>query len=263
MPELPDVETWRRYIDATSLHQVIENLEVEAPRMLRGISATELRANLTGRAFETTARHGKFLFIRVDQGPWLLLHFGMTGALKYFKDIGEAPAHTRLLVHFASGYNLAGIWQRRLGRIGLAESPADFVRREGLGPDAFDPGVGLDEFRRLLRNRRGGVKSALMDQGLIAGIGNVYSDEILFQAGIQPEAKAADLDPDRATSLHRALRHVLRIAIERQADPERLPDSWLLPHRQENARCPRCGATLRQAQVAGRTAYFCPECQRH
>lgn len=262
MPELPDVETWRRYVDATSLHQVIEGVEADAPRMLRGISAAELRANLTARAFVTTARHGKFLFVRVDQGPWLVLHFGMTGALKYFKDTGEAPAHTRLLAHFASGYNLAGIWQRRLGRIGLAESPADFVRQEGLGPDAFDPGVGLDQFRRLLRDRGGGVKSALMDQGFLAGIGNIYSDEILFQAGIQPEAKAAALDDDRIANLHRALRHVLRIAIERRADPERLPGSWLLPRRQVNARCPRCGAVLQQTRVAGRTAYFCPECQR-
>lgn len=262
MPELPDVETLKRYVDSTSLRQPIEDVEIDAPRMLRGASAATVRDRLKGSTFKETARHGKYLFIRLSKGRWLVLHFGMTGTLKYFKDAEEAPGHTHLLLHFANAYHLAAIWQRRLGRIDLAESPAAFVEAQGLGPDAFDPGVDLEAFKQMLRGRRGAVKPALMDQGFLAGLGNIYSDEILFQAGIRPDAKAGGLSGERMTALHRAMQHVLRVAIERQADPDRLPESWLLPRRQEGAACPRCGAGIKRMSKAGRSVYFCPKCQR-
>jgi len=261
MPELPDVETFRRYVDATSRHQRITAVDLDATRMLKAARAEEIRAALTGGRFEATARRGKFLFVAIDDGPWLVLHFGMTGLLTYFKADGAAPSHTRLLVHFEGGYRLAGVWRRRLGRIDLAHDPNDFAVTNGLGPDAFAPELGRDELGAMLAERRGGLKSALMDQGFIAGIGNVYSDEILFQAGLMPDRAAAELAGDELDALHRALRHVLETAIDRQADPDRLPSSWLLPHREEGARCPRCGGELAHRRIAGRTSWYCPRCQ--
>jgi len=261
MPELPDVETFRRYVDATSRHQRITAVDLDATRMLKAARAEEIRAALTGGRFEATARRGKFLFVAIDDGPWLVLHFGMTGLLTYFKADGAAPSHTRLLVHFEGGYRLAGVWRRRLGRIDLAHDPDDFAVTNGLGPDAFAPELGRDELAAMLAERRGGLKSALMDQGFIAGIGNVYSDEILFQAGLMPDRAAAELAGDELDALHRALRHVLETAIDRQADPDRLPSSWLLPHREEGARCPRCGGELAHRRIAGRTSWYCPRCQ--
>lgn len=261
MPELPDVETFRRYVDATSLHQRITAVDLDATRMLQAARAEEIRAALTGGRFEATARRGKFLFVAIDDGPWLVLHFGMTGFLTYFKADGAAPSHTRLLVHFEGGYRLAGVWRRRLGRIDLAHDPDDFAVTNGLGPDAFAPTLGRDELAAMLAERRGGLKSALMDQGFIAGIGNTYSDEILFQAGLLPDRAAAELTGDDLDALHRALRHVLETAIDRRADPGRLPASWLLPHREEGARCPRCGGELAHRRIAGRTSWYCPRCQ--
>jgi formamidopyrimidine-DNA glycosylase len=261
MPELPDVETFRRYVDATSLHQRIAGVDLDATRMLQGVRADEIRGALTGGRFEQTARRGKFLFVAIDDGPWLVLHFGMTGLLTYFKADGAAPSHTRLLVQFEDGYRLAGVWRRRLGRIDLAHDPDDFAVTNDLGPDAFEPELGRDALASMLRARRGGLKSALMDQSFVAGIGNVYSDEILFQAGLMPDRAAAELTDDELDALHRALRHVLATAIERQADPGRLPSSWLLPRREEGARCPRCGGALAHDHVAGRTAWYCPRCQ--
>jgi formamidopyrimidine-DNA glycosylase len=262
MPELPDVETFRRYVDATSLHQRVVGVDLDATRMLKGARADELRAALTGGHFEETARHGKFLFVRIDVAPWLVLHFGMTGLLTYFKADGGAPAHTRLLVQFDNGYRLAGVWRRRLGRIDLADDVESFATDNDLGPDAFEPELDREDLARMLRGRRGGLKSALMDQSFIAGIGNVYSDEILFRAGLMPERPAAELDDAELDALHRALRHVLATAVERQADPGRLPRGWLLPRRESGAECPRCGAELARRTVAGRTAWYCPRCQR-
>jgi formamidopyrimidine-DNA glycosylase len=261
MPELPDVETFRRYVDATSLHQRITGVDLDATRMLQGARADEIRAALTGGRFEETARRGKFLFVRVDAQPWLVLHFGMTGFLTYFKADGAGPSHTRLLVDFDNGYRLAGVWRRRLGRIDLADDPEAFAAAHDLGPDAFGPALGRDELAAMLSDRRGGLKSALMDQSFVAGIGNVYSDEILFQAGLKPNRAAARLADDELDDLHRALRHVLATAIEHQADPARLPESWLLPRREGDAPCPRCGGELAHRQVAGRTARYCPRCQ--
>lgn len=261
MPELPDVETLKRYVDSTCLHRSIEDIDVDAPRMLRDVSAAKLRDVLKGAAFAKTARHGKFLFIETSKGPWLVLHFGMTGSLRYYKEPAKTPDHTRLLVHFSDGYRLAGVWRRRLGRICLTDGPAVFAEAQELGIDGLDPGLHPKVLGKTLGGRRGGMKSALMDQGFIAGIGNVYGDEMLFQAGIRPDAKARDLDDDQITRLHRAMGHVLRLATERQADPERLPDSWLLSRREEGATCPRCGAAIERTKTAGLTTYFCPRCQ--
>lgn len=262
MPELPDVETMRRYVDATSLHKKIVGVEVNAPRMLKGVSAGRFAANLENQRFESTERHGKFLFVELGADSWLVLHFGMTGHLEYRKNARKATPPVRLLVRFSNGYELAGIWQRRLGRIGLTESPAALARDQGLGPDAYEPELALEDFRRMVRGRRGSVRSALMDQGFMAGIGNIYSDEILFQAQIHPRAEARRMNGEALAQLHRVMRHVLRVAIERQADPERLPSSWLLPHRREGEHCPRCGATLRRIDFSGRTSFLCPACQR-
>lgn len=267
MPELPDVETWKRYVDATSLHRKIASVELDAPRMLRGVTAGALRTALQGSAFSRTSRHGKFLFVEVSGRNWLVLHFGMTGHLRYHKQEGgeqdgDGPGEARLRVRFAGGYRLDGLWPRRLGRIGLAKSPAVFVRQEGLGIDALDPALDVGAFSPMLSDRRGALKSALMDQRFIAGIGNVYSDEMLFQARLHPRLAARGLDADQSRELHRALRHVLNLAIERQAQPDRLPRSWLLRHRAEGDRCPRCGAAVTQVRIAGRTACLCPSCQK-
>jgi formamidopyrimidine-DNA glycosylase len=261
VPELPDVETFKRYVDSTSLHHRIKKVEVNAPRMLR-VAPRSLRKALEGSEFSKTIRHGKNLLIRTKGGPWLHLHFGMSGTLEYARDAGQRPAHTHLLVHFANGYRLAGIWQRRLGRIGLADDPAAFAEAHDLGPDALDPEIALKDFKRMLRGRRGTIKAALMDQTFLAGIGNIYSDEILFQSGIRPDVKISDLGDARMRALHRAMRHVLRTAIAQQADPDRLPGSWLLPHRYKGAKCPRCCSALEQKRSSGRTAYFCPRCQK-
>jgi formamidopyrimidine-DNA glycosylase len=263
MPELPDVEVFRRSFARRALHQKIESAEVDASRMLKGVSARQLKGTLGGATFASTQRHGKYLLAELRRDCWLILHFGMTGYLDYGKTDNtdwRAPKHTHLLIRFSNGDALAVVWQRMLGRISLAESPASFAEEEDLGPDAL--ALKLGPFKQMFDGKRGTIKSALMDQSFIAGIGNIYGDEMLFQAGIHPELEAGALDEEQLTELHRGLRHVLKIAIERQADPERMPDTWLLLHRNAGEICPRCGGKIETLKVSGRTAYLCPKCQR-
>lgn len=260
MPELPDVEVFGQYFDATSLHQEIAEVEVHSRQVLEDVSAQELETALRGRTFESTRRHGKWLFVELDDGNWLVLHFGMTGFLKYFKDEGNEPAHSRLLIQFSNGYHLAYDSQRKLGEIDLIEDVEHFISEHDLGPDAL--GLKLDEFREILADRRGMIKSALMDQSLMAGIGNVYSDEILFQAGIHPRATVSQLDEGTLETLFRRMKQVLHTAIECRADPAQFPDSYITLHRHRDGKCPKCGGEIEQVKVSGRTAYSCPECQK-
>lgn len=265
MPELPDVENYKRYLSATALHKRIDNVNIGSTKILHGMSSRGLRSALRGRSMERTRRHGKHLFAALDDGMWLALHFGMTGRLVYFKSLDRDPEHDRLRLDFDNGYHLAFVNQRLFGSVGVIANPEAFIGSEKLGPDALDAFLDQVAFKRLMRGRKGGIKSALTDQTLLAGIGNIYSDEILFQAGLHPGALAQSLTDKELSALYRTMRRVLKAAIERGAGSEelvdRLPANYLLPHRQKGETCPRCKTRIKTLNAAGRTAYFCPRCQ--
>ena len=270
MPELPEVETFKRYLDATSLHQRITGADVRSAYVLKGVSARELAQRLKRRRFESSRRRGKHLFVRVDDDLWLRLHFGMTGFLRYFKDEQKArrPAsakatadrHARVVFVFEKNCRLAFDDQRMFGEIGLVKDVDEFLRKRGLGPDALH--VDLAQFKNIFGNHRGAVKSILLNQKLIAGIGNIYADEILFRARIHPTTQTSALKDKAVAKLFRATRYILQKAIEAKADADRMPKSWLLPHRGKGGRCPRCGRKLKSATIGGRTAWFCAHCQK-
>ena len=260
MPELPEVEIFKRYLDATSLHQRIEDVDVRNTYILKETSAREVARRLKGRRFESSRRCGKHLFVRADGELWLRLHFGMTGSLQYFKNDEEAPRHTRVLFVFANNHRLAFDDQRQFGQIGLLKDVDEFLKERELGPDALDPGLG--EFRKIPEKHRGAVKSILMNQRIISGIGNIYADEILFRARMHPSTEIARLNDKVLTKLFRATHYVLERAITARADTNQIPRSWLLPHREKGGKCPRCGRELKSATIGGRTAWFCPHCQK-
>jgi formamidopyrimidine-DNA glycosylase len=260
MPELPDVETFKRYFDATSLHQRIDDVDVRSAYVLKGVSGRELARRLKGRSFESTRRYGKHLFVRADGDFWLRLHFGMTGSLHYFKHQEQAPPHTRVEFVFVKDYRLAFDDQRKFGEIGLINDVDEFLKKRALGPDALD--VDLAQFKDILAKHRGAVKSILMNQKLIAGIGNIYADEILFRARMHPATEISGLGEKALTKLFRATRYILEKAITVKADVDLMPKSWLLRQRGKGGKCPRCGRGLKSSKIGGRTAWFCPHCQR-
>jgi formamidopyrimidine-DNA glycosylase len=260
MPELPEVETFKRYLDSTSLHQRITDVDVRDAYVLKRVSARELTSRLKGRRFENSQRHGKHLFVRASDKLWLRLHFGMTGWLEYLKRDGKTPKTARVLFNFANNRRLAFDDQRKFGEIELIKDVDEFLQRRCIGPDAL--AVGLSEFKTIFRMHRGSVKAILLNQKLIAGIGNLYADEILFRAQIHPATEASRLNDRALTSLFRATRYVLEKAIASKANADRLPKSWLLTHRGKQGKCPRCGRPLKSATVGGRTSWFCARCQK-
>jgi len=260
VPELPDVETFKRYLDATSLHQPIKGVEVRSAYVLKGLSEREFGRQVKGRSFESSCRHGKHLFVRTDRDLWLRLHFGMTGSLEYLKGQRRAPNDTRVLFGFANHSRLAYRDQRKFGEIGLLRDVDEFLRKRALGPDALQ--INLSQFKGIFKKHRAAVKTILLNQKLIAGIGNIYADEILFRIRIHPAMQASALKEKTITKLFRATRHILKKAIDAQADADRMPKSWLLPDRGKDSKCPRCGRLLKSSRLGGRTAWFCAYCQK-
>jgi formamidopyrimidine-DNA glycosylase len=259
MPELPDVEVLKQYIDATSLHKKISSVIIKSGKILKGISSKRLKKSLEGNSLESTKRHGKYLFVRLNSGEWLVLHFGMTGDLKYYKGEGKAIPYHQILFNFNGDYHLAYISRRMLGKVGVLEDIEKFITGKKLGPDALD--LGFKEFKKIINRGRGSIKSTLMNQKLMAGIGNIYSDEILFQAKIHPASDVGSLSGDNLKKIFQNMKSVIRMAIKRRADPEKFPSSYLLNQRHNGGKCPKCGGAVERIKISGRSAYYCPKCQ--
>jgi formamidopyrimidine-DNA glycosylase len=260
VPELPEVEIYKRYLDATSLRQKISGVEVRDAYVLQNISGRQLARRLKGHRFERSCRHGKHLFVRAGDELWLRLHFGMTGSLEYLNHDKLVPKTARVIFLFANNRRLAFDDQRKFGEIELVKNPDEFVQQRGLGPDALK--INFSKLKAIIGNHHGAVKALLLNQQLIAGIGNLYGDEILFRARIHPAIDAAGLSDKDLTQLFRVMRYVLEKAIALKTDFNRLPKSWLLTHRGKRGKCPRCGRALISATVGGRTSWFCAHCQR-
>ena len=258
MPELPEVEMARRYLEATALHQTIQAAKVRDGRILAKVSAKDLVGALAGKQFHCASRHGKRLFLKLHDSLWLTLHLGLTGRLIYLESGMEEPRHTRLLISFEDGHRLAFDDPRIFGEVGLAKSPESFLVERKIGPDALL----LDQggFIKIMSKRIGLIKPALLNQSLLAGLGNLYADEALFQAGICPKTRG--LDNGQLVALFSSIQMVLKTALSTHADLEKLPDSRLLPHRHPGGTCPRDGALLRHEKIGGRTSYFCPVHQK-
>lgn len=261
MPELPDVEAILKYLKATSLNKRIDVVKVPNSRIVKG-GIKDLKYGLIGHYFQEAKRRGKFVIIKTDLPKYLIFHFGMTGYLRYFKDKTNIPPYTRVLFGFKNSYYLAYISQRMLGGIWLTQYPKEVSTIASMGPEPLDPDFTLEAFQKRLRNRSKTIKTLLMDQRFIAGIGNLYADEILFQAGILPYRKAKDLNKKEGIRVYRKIRGVLKEANKVNAEVWRLSHKFIIPHRHGDSMCPRCGKDLKSTSIGNRTSFFCPQCQR-
>ena len=260
MPELPDVETFRRYINSHALHQRVQSVQVTDKAILAGATAWLLQTRLEGRKFKSTRRHGKNLFVEISgASEWLRFHFGMTGWPAYVKDGGELPRYSRVIFHFNNRRRLAYVDPRKFGSVGLVKSIPDYVRSKNLGPDALK--ISASDFQKRLKTKRGHIKSVLMDQQVIAGIGNVYADELLFRSQAHPKIRVESLGQTDLSTIYKSMQSVLKKAVACKADVGSFSRMWLLPHRRRGKKCPRCGTIWQFIKVGGRTTCLCPRCQ--
>ena len=252
------MEGFRRVLSEHARAREVAAVTVLDRAMLRNSSPQALGRALKGRRFREPERHGKWLLAPIGEIV-VLMHFGMTGLLEWVDDDGPRHRHDRIMFRFTGG-ELRYRNMRRFGGVWVAANDNEAAAVTGpLGPDAAD--LRRRDFRDLLERRRGGIKAALMDQRLIAGLGNLLVDEMLWVARIHPGTQVRSLRPKRCDTLFDALRKTLQGSIPTGRVPRRR--GWLTGVRDEpDARCPRCAAPLRRTTVAGRPTRWCPRCQR-
>lgn len=255
MPELPEAQANRMRVEEHCLHRTIVAAGPGANVTYIELPGDNERQRLVGKQFTQTRRHGKMIFAGSKAGPWVGVHLGMTGKLIPFDEGDEPPPDPKFVITFEGDRRLAFLDKRKLGWFKVLDDPDAFIAAEGYGPDAL--ALSQEEFARIVGGTRGAVKATLMDQHKLAGIGNLWSDEICFQTGILPTHGGADLPEGTLNEMFRAMRTALGQIIADKLDYGKLPADWLVHHRQKGADCPRCGGTIEARTVAGRTAYFC------
>ncbi|MGY5850184.1 Fpg/Nei family DNA glycosylase [Salegentibacter sp. F14] len=258
MPELPEIANFKSFLEETVLHKEIVELGFPDTKLLQG-STSDFKKALLHQEFRAARQLGKYLFLEINKHKSLGFHFGMTGKFEYFRH-DEIPQHTHLLITFKDGSHLAFVCVRKLGKIYLVEGKAEFQKENSLGNHALD--LDEEEFKKLLGQKKGGVKSAITDQHLISGIGNVYADEMLFQAEIHPKTRLARLSEKEIKKLYKALKEVLNTAIKKEGDRSEFPSHYLSRSREEGVQCPKCSGKIAMIKVSGRSTYFCPSCQK-
>jgi formamidopyrimidine-DNA glycosylase len=266
MPELPEVEIRRQYLETSSLYQPITHIEVEDKKLIT-TDYSVLVDKLTGRSFTETRRVGKNLFVLTTEPNTVVhMHFGMTGDLEYYHASLNRPRFARIVFEFASGFNLGFLCPRKFERVGLVDNIDAFLKRKKIGKDALD--ISLDELGVQIRRKKALIKPVLLDQSVVAGLGNWIVDEVLFQAFIHPEQRADTLTDLQLAQLHDAIRLVLETAIRYEATYRDFPIGFLIhvrewddsPYDDVEAHkfCPRCATRIERSVVGGRTTFFCP-----
>lgn len=267
MPELPEVETIRTQLAPRLEGKTLRRVEILDPRLTRPHDRLAVAARLEGARVLAVERRGKYLLVRLSGGLALLVHLRMTGSFGFLP-----TTHERAVLELDDGVRLVYRDVRRFGTwLVLDEDELEGYLQAKNGPEPLGPAFTAAWLERRLSRRRAPVKAALLDQRVVAGLGNIYADEALWRARIGPLRPAGELAHEEVARLHRAIRAVLRTGIARQGSTLRdyaAPDGTagvmqreFRAYGREGEPCDRCGTPLAKARVGGRGTWFCPRCQ--
>ncbi len=268
MPELPEVETYARWLRGVHgtpglVGRRVRQVRVAWPPTIAAPDAATFARRLQGQTVRAVARRGKYLLWQLEGPETVLIHLRMSGRLRWADAPPEATRHLRLALELDDGRWLLYEDPRKFGRWWLTARPAEVLGH--LGPEPWD--VSPEEFVARVRARRARIKALLLDQRFLAGVGNIYADEALHRAGLHPARPAHTLTPAEATRLLHALQDVLREAIAAQGTRFDAAYPWgayqrhLRVYGREGQVCYTCGARIRRLRLAGRSAHYCPRCQ--
>ncbi|GAB4146415.1 MAG: DNA-formamidopyrimidine glycosylase [Cyanobacteria bacterium J069] len=282
MPELPEVETVRRGLNLTTLSQPIVGGDVLLERTIAYPSfTTDFLDGLRGRAIAQWQRRGKYLLAELvdathQPAGYLGVHLRMTGQLRWLSQDDPLQKHCRVRLFFPENRELRFVDQRTFGQMWWVPSdrpPASIMTGlQALGPEPLSDDFSVDYFAKWLRDRQRPIKNALLDQSLVAGIGNIYADEALFLSGIRPQTLCARLKSRQIQRLYEAIRDVLQTAIA--ANGTTFSDfrdvqgtngnyggvAWV--YNRDGEPCRVCSAPILRLKMAGRSAHYCQACQR-
>jgi len=273
MPELPEVESIRLSLAARILGKTIEDVEVRWPPAAVSLADEDFSALAKNRTIESLDRRGKYLLMNLSHGLTMIIHFRMTGRLIYYPEQHEPNKHTHVVFRLDQGeLHYSDI--RKFGRIQLVSFQMAFKAAclAKLGPEPLDESFTFDQLGMRLARRKSTIKAALLDQTVVAGIGNIYADEALFRAGILPDRNTASLKVSEIILLYDAICEVLQEGIMaggtsfrdyRDADGKKGAfQENLMVYGRSGQECKYCGGQLAKIKVVGRTTVYCPNCQR-
>lgn len=277
MPELPEVETVRCSLEAHLPGRTIECcriLDVRAIGSKEAVTPKTFCRTLQGRRFSGVGRRGKYLILELDGGLWLITHLRMTGRLLYLPKAADVAKHTAVIFSLDNDHELRFVDQRKFGRMYLARKDEPCTWPSGLralGPEPLCDTFDVQALNRVLKKSSRQIKALLLDQQHISGLGNIYADEALFQAGLHPKRRANTLGREETQLLHQAIQSVLRkgityrgTTISSYVNGLGVPGNFqrhLQVYGREDEPCPRCQAPIKRVKVGGRSSYFCPRCQ--
>ena len=270
MPELPEVETIARGLAKRVVGDVIESVWLGSkPEPLKS-PAAEIEAALASRKILNVRRSGKHIVVDLAEAAnerataqWIV-HLGMTGRLLVCSPEVELAKHTHAVLRLKSGRELRFVDPRRFGRLAVIEK---------FTPPGAEPlSISAADFANLFRGRKTPIKSALLNQKLLSGVGNIYADEALYRAKVRPRRRASSLSADELRLLHKGLKQVLQEAIRLggssisdYVDSEGREGFFQLKHRvygREGEPCRKCGTPIKRVVIAGRSSHYCPKCQK-
>ena len=276
MPELPEVETTRRLLEQALVRKRIVSAEVRRPRMVRRHeNPGDFVARVTGRTILALRRHGKFMLADLTQDITWVTHLGMSGRVSLARTAEPEPAHTNVVVRVGGGVEMRLVDPRTFGFVAAYtrdELGASPLAR--LGPDAYESLPSAEELEARLAARTAPIKPLLLDQAVVAGLGNIYADEALHRAGIAPDRPGGSLTLDELRRLRRSIRTTLDAGLRWGGTSlddlaYLLPDgragefaSRLLVYGREGEPCRRCGTDVKKAVMRQRGTHWCPNCQR-
>ena len=274
MPEAPDLEVVKDYLNAELKDAVVESCQVLRPTVVRSLAA-DVTADLPGRTFIDAQRRGKFLTLRLSGGRSLVINPMLTGALQHCNDSVRVLKKTCVVLNLAGSMHLRYLDDRQMGKVYYINNGGDndgdsqeelIPQYTGLGPDVL-PVITLQEFETRLKKFNGEIKGVLTREAFISGIGNAYSDEILFAAGISPFKKCRALKPAELGTLHAQCRQVLEEATETLwdrmgKDIHKKVRDFLMVHNKGGQPCPKCGGNITQLNANQRITSYCRHCQQ-
>lgn len=274
MPELPEVETIRRSLVDKVKGRRIQGVEILLPRLIKWPSAYEFQALVTGKTILQLDRKGKYLILRLEDNMTLVIHLRMTGRLYFVTNDDKTDRFTHIIFDLGDGAKLLYADTRTLGTL-YAMPESELWRIAGLasmGPEPLTQEFSPAYFRGLLAGRKGRIKALLLNQKLIGGLGNIYVDEALAIAGIDPDRLACSLNDEEAALLYEAVNQVIYDGIHHGGTSFRdyrdgegksgSHQNYLAVYGRKGQPCRRCGAPIERKEVAGRGTHYCPNCQR-
>jgi formamidopyrimidine-DNA glycosylase len=276
MPELPEVETIRRELDREVVGKRVKTTEVKGLRSIRRhTNKKQLTSRLDGTKITGVERRGKNLIMKLDSGDLLVVHLGMSGQLLRLTSKDPVDKHDHVIITFTQAGQLRFRDPRTFGEMFVTdpEEMAGMPELSNLGPDLVDSPIAWTDFARMLLQRKTKLKALLMDQTFVAGIGNIYSDEILYQAGLRYDRTPDTLSTQEIRRLYRAIVETLHDAIkhrgsslsdEQYVDLKGRPGGYQEFHQvydREGQACRRCRTTIVRSKFQQRSTYYCEQCQ--